>query len=363
MTFVYSNDLVGKKESVVDEILLLNPHQTPLINLVGFSDPVISTTHVWYEDEMFDVKSTVTAAATASDTEIFVADVEPFRPGAIVQVDEEMMLVTAVDTGAKKLTVQRGYSGSEPADIEQGAEIEVLFLQTEEGAAARESRYKPRNRVENYTQIFSDTIEVTGTAQSIAQYGVSDLYNYERSKKELELALQLEKALINGLKLDDGRVRQMRGIRSFIQTNVMDANKSAISVDMLNDIAQMIYVKGGFASGANYVIMVPAKQKRAISELSQDKIRLVQSDTRRGQVVDYLVNDFGEFQIVLNNNLKPDELFFIDINRVYIRPLADRAFYHELLGKDGDRIRGTIVGEYTLEFRQEAAHARIKNLA
>ena len=82
---IFSKDIIGKKESVVDEVLLLNPNQTPLINLLEFGKPCISTTHVWYEDAVFAVKSTVTAAATADATQLTVADTEPFVVDSIVQ--------------------------------------------------------------------------------------------------------------------------------------------------------------------------------------------------------------------------------------------------------------------------------------
>lgn len=361
MTNIYSKDLIGKKESVVDEILLLNPNQTPLLNLLGFSEPVIGTTHVWYEDEVFAQKSTVTTAAAVGATELVVADTEAFRIDSVVQVDEEMILVTAVDVPAKKLTVVRGYSGSTAKAIVQGAEIELLFVKGEEGADARSARYKERKRVENYTQIFDDSIEVTGTAQEVAQYGITDLYAYEKAKKEAEVALQLEKALINGLKYDSGNTRHMKGIRNFIQTNVTNAS-TAVSVAMLNDLSQNIYANGGFASGGQYAFLVSTKQKRAISELSSDKLRLVQAETSRGQVVDHIVNDFGTFPVILNNNLKSDELMFVDQNRIAIKPLGSRGFHHELLAKTGDYQKGMLVGEYTLEFKQEKAHARIKGL-
>jgi len=358
---IYSKDLIGKKQSVTDEILLLNPNQTPMLNLLGFSEPVIGTTHVWYEDEVFAQKSTVTTAATAAATELIVADTEAFRVDSVAQIDEEMLLVAAVDMPGKKLTVVRGYANSTAAAIPKDAEIETLFVKGEEGADARQARYKERQRVENYTQIFNDSIEVTGTAQTVAQYGVSDLYGYEKAKKELEVALQLEKALINGLKYDSGNVRQMKGIRSFIQTNVTQAT-TAVTANMLNDISQTVYTNGGFANGGQYAFIVPAKQKRAISDLQNDKLRLVQAETSRGQVVDHIVNDFGQFPVIMNDNLKSDELMFIDQNRVAIKPLGDRGFNHTLLGVTGDKQQGMIVGEYTLEFRQEKAHARIKGL-
>ncbi|WP_338753419.1 DUF5309 family protein [Bacillus sp. FJAT-52991] len=363
MTLIYNQDLIGKKQSVVDEILLLNPNQTPMINLLGFSEPVTATTHVWYEDEVFATKSTVTTAAAADVTELVVADVEAFRGDIVVKVDEELMLVQSVDPAAKKITVVRGYSGTTPVAIKANTEIEVLFVRGEEGAEARQARYKQRQRAENYTQIFDESVEVSGTAETVAQYGISNLYEYEKAKKELELALQLEKAVINGIMFDDGKVRQMRGIRNFIQTNVTDAANADITIQMLNDISQAVYSKGGFASGGQYAFVVPAKQKRKISDLQNDKLRLVQSETARGQVVDYIVNDFGKFQVVMNDNLKSDELLFIDTNRIKIRPLGDRAFHHKLLGVTGDRTQGMLVGEYSLELTQEKAHARIKGLA
>ncbi|PFJ18162.1 SU10 major capsid protein, partial [Bacillus cereus] len=52
----------------------------------------------------------------------------------------------------------------------------------------------------------------------------------------------------------------------------------------------------------------------------------------------------------------------IDANRITIRPLVTREFSHEFLGKKGDYMKGMLVGEYTLEMLQEAAHAKIVGL-
>ena len=274
---IYSKDIVGKKESVVDEILLLNPNQTPLINLLDFGKPSISTTHVWYEDQVFAVKSTVTAAANAEATQLTVADTEPFVKDSIVQVDEELMLVTAVDKVAKKITVTRGYSETTPAAIVKDSEIEFLFNLAEEGGDIPTARYKPRTKKENYTQIFREAVEVSGTAQSIDQYGVGDLYDYEKAKKQLEVALQLEKSLINGIKVDNGNIRHLGGMRQFIKTNV----------------TCLLYT-----------------------------------------------SDVGRPQLQVGDVL------------------------HHIPGAvEGDRVRGFVIGEYTFEFLQESAHARIKNLA
>jgi hypothetical protein len=360
MAKIYDSSLIGKKESVADEILLLNRHQTPLISLLGFSSAVNQTTHQWFEDEMYAYESTVSGAKLAADTSIVVADGEPFRANQVVKIKDELLLVTAVS--GTTLTVTRGYASTTAADIADGSKIEVLFVEGQEGADARNARYKARVKKTNLTQIFDDTIEVSGTAQVVGQYGVNDIYEYEKQKKQLELVLQLEKALINGISYESGQIRQMKGARSFITTNVTDAGAAALSDDTINNLAQDIYEKGGFASGGDYKIIVPAKQKRSISGFSKADIRLTQSENSRGQVVDMFVTDFGQFEIALNNNLGADELFIVDANRVDVRPLSEREFFHKFMGDKGDYVTGTLVGEYTLEIRQEKAHGRIKNL-
>lgn len=45
MSLIFDKDLIGKKQSIVDELLLLSPHTTPLLSMVGFSNPVYNTTH------------------------------------------------------------------------------------------------------------------------------------------------------------------------------------------------------------------------------------------------------------------------------------------------------------------------------
>jgi hypothetical protein len=360
MAKIYDASLIGKKQSVVDEILLLNGHQTPLLSLLGFSEAVTQTTHQWFEDEMIADESTVAGAVTNVATSVIVANAEPFRVGHVVKVGEELLLVTAVS--GTTLTVVRGYAGTTAAAIADLAKIEVQFVEGAEGADARSARFKARVAKSNKTQIFDDSVEISGTAAAVQQYGINDLYEYEKQKKQLELALQLEKALINGVSYENGQIRQMKGIRQFIASNV-DNVAGALTMDAVNNLAQKIYEAGGFATGGDYKVIVGAKQKRKLSALDTNKVQIGRAENARGEVVDTLINDFGQFEIALNNNLAADELLFVDANRVAIRPLVGREFFHKYMGEKGDYTTGIVVGEYTLEFKQEKAHGRLKGLS
>ncbi|MEH6941676.1 DUF5309 family protein [Bacillus sp. JJ722] len=328
--------------------------------MVGFSTPVSQVEHVHFEDEMFADESKVAGAKAVTDTSIVVVNAEPFRPNQVVKIGEELLLVTAVNVTSKTLTVTRGYANTTAAAVTDGAKIEVQFVEGQEGRDAREGRYKKRVRKANLTQIFDDTVEISGTAAAVSQYGIDDMYEYEKQKKQLELALQLEKAIINGIKYENGTVRQMDGVRNLVKSNVTDLAGAVLNMTNLNDSLQSIYSKGGFATGGNYEIITPSKQKRVINSFVDNQVRYERNDDKRGTLVNGIVTDFGEFPVSINENLAPDEILIVDKNRIAIKPLQGRDFAHEYLGKKGDYLQGMLVGEYTLEFLQESAHARIK---
>ncbi|MFL6558302.1 MAG: DUF5309 family protein, partial [Bacillus sp. (in: firmicutes)] len=323
-------------------------------------EAVTQTTHQWFEDEMIADESTVAGAVTNVATSVVVANAEPFRVGHVVKVGDELLLVSAVS--GTTLTVVRGYAGTTAAAIADLAKIEVQFVEGSEGADVRGARFKARVAKSNKTQIFDDSVEISGTAAAVQQYGINDLYEYEKQKKQLELALSLEKALINGISYESGQIRQMKGIRQFIASNVTNV-AGALTMASVNDLAQKIYEAGGFATGGDYKVIVGAKQKRNLSALDTNKVQISRSENSRGEVVDTLINDFGQFEIALNNNLAADELLFVDANRVAIRPLVGRDFFHKYMGEKGDYTVGMLVGEYTLEFKQEKAHGRLKGLS
>lgn len=362
MSQITQNLIVGKKEDVTENVLLLSPAETPMLNLLGFGETVTQVEPTWFEDEAYGDKTKATATATAAATTITVADGGVFEAGYVVKINDELLLVTTV--AGNDLTVSRGYAGTTAGAVAIDDEVVFQFVEGKEGADARPARFKARVRKSNYTQIFDGTIQISETAIATSQHGIDDLYAYEKAKKEKELALQLEKAVINGVKYEapNGLTRQMGGLKHFITTNVLNGAGAAVSTDILNDAFQAIAEKTGQNVGAGYKIIVSPKQKRAISKMDANKISLDRKDNGRGQVVDHFVGDFGEAEIVVNPNLAADEILVVDANRIKIRPLQGRNFSHEFLGKTGDYQTGMIVGEYTLELQQEKAHARIKGL-
>lgn len=360
----YTQDMVGTVESVVDEMLLMSPFQIPMISRIGFGAPITNTLHEWNEDVLANDKTTITAQVAQAATSAIVADVTLFRVNQVAQINEELVLITGVNTGTKTLTITRGFGGTSDVLQANGSTIQAMFNSAKEGSDARDASVKKRTTVQNYTQIFEDTVSITGSAEEVASHGISNLYMYELAKTEERLMYDLEKALVSGIKYTDGAgVRMLGGMRQFIKTNVIDAGGSAaISMAFINKAMQMIYDAGGQKDATNHIMLVSSAQKEAVSDLMKDYRRIERGDTTTGYTSNKIVTNYGDLEIVLDSNLNPDEVMFPDLNRIAVRPLGKRTFGHTYLGKKGDSTSGQVLGEYTLEFKQEQAHARIHNL-
>ena len=55
-------------------------------------------------------------------------------------------------------------------------------------------------------------------------------------------------------------------------------------------------------------------------------------------------------------------VLLLDSSRVEVLPLRGRSFFYKPLAATGDRESGQVIGEYTLELRNENAHAVIRGL-
>ena len=223
-------------EDVSDLIGLISPYETPLLDVFGDSlRPATSTHHEWLEDELLPNKDSIDDASISSpstETSFDVANGSRFRVGDQIQVEgsKELMLVTAVSTDT--LTVVREYAGTTVEDIVDGQVINILGNAALEGSDKPSARFTNRTRKSNYTQIFTATVEVSGTDIAARQLGLDDELDLQKQERLRELIRDLENTVING-----GRVvsdpqgsstvrRTMKGIIQHLSTNVFSVISS-----------------------------------------------------------------------------------------------------------------------------------------
>lgn len=70
----------------------------------------------------------------------------------------------------------------------------------------------------------------------------------------------------------------------------------------------------------------------------------------------------GVCRVVLSRWVPSDMVLLLDSSRLAVMPLSGRSFHFKPLATTGDAENGQVIGEYTLECRNENAHAILSGL-
>lgn len=310
-------------------------------------------------------------------TSLTVANGGRFQVGDMVRPGNstEVMQVTAV--AGNVLTVVRRYGGTAAFTLTNGVKLTILGNAALEGADASAARFTSRVRRQNFTQIFTATVEVTGTMQAVRQHGVKDELDYQKQERLRELLRDLENCVINGTAPSSGQQgsasvrRSMNGIVKQISTNQFTPGQGGfpsgggagtdLSETVLNAAMRLAWEQ---SQGRIDTILVGGFQKRRINQFISSTAREYRpGDTRVGEVVSAYESDFGVARVVLSRWVPQDTVLLLDSSRIAVMPLSGRSFQFRPLGAAGDATAGQLVGEYTLEFKNENAHAVVRGLS
>lgn len=369
-TYTAGASLPELVEDVGDIVGIVSPYETPLLDHLG--DPqrgAASTVHQWLEDTLLannDVIDDGGISSPASTTSFDVSSGDRFQVGDQIQTDgsREVMFVTGIAGGT--LTVARGYGGTTPEAIEDEQVLRILGNAALEGDDAPAARFTNRVRKSNYTQIFTAGVEVSGSQLAAQQHAVADEMDYQKQERLRELIRDLENCVINGTSPSadaqgSSTVRRtMRGIIPTLETNIDDASGAALTEDMLNEVMRGIWDQ---SAGSIDTILVGGAQKRAINQFIASARGYDARNTRFRDLVSAYESDFGVCRVVLSRWVPADTVVLLDSSRAQVLPLGGRSFQFKKLASTGDAEHGQVLGEYTLELRNENAHGIIHNLA
>ncbi len=363
-------------EDVSDLISIVSPYETPLLDVLGDSlRAATSTHHEWLEDELLPNKDAVDdlmISEPTGTTAFDAANGSRFRIGDQIQVEgsRELMLVTGIS--GNTLTVVRGYAGTTPEAIGDGQVLNILGNAALEGADRPEARFTSRVRKSNWTQIFTAAVEVSGSELAATQLGLDDEMDYQKQERLRELLRDLESTVINGgmptaNPQGSSTVRRtMRGIVSHLATNILAPNDTGFPAGDELDEAKLNYALRRIwenSSGTVDLIVVGGYQKRRINAFLSAVRGYSATDTAYRDMVSLYESDFGVCRIVTTRWMPQDAVLLLDSSRISVMPLAGRSFHFKPLASTGDYECGELIGEYTLELRNEAAHGMIHGLA
>jgi hypothetical protein len=380
-TFAAGTDLPELVEDVSDVIGIVSPWETPLLDYLG--DPkkaATSTVHEWIEDTLLPNTDALNQTTFTPDpqnaTSLTVVNGTRFQAGDLVRPDQSVEVMQVTSVVGNVLTVVRGYGSTVKATLANGRRLFILGNAALEGADAASARFTNRVRRQNYTQIFAATVEVSGSMQATRQHGTTDELDYQKQERMRELLRDLESCVINGTaptSTPQGGAsvrRSMNGIVKQITTNVFTPGQSGFPAGggagtdlnelVLNSALRLAWEQ---SSGQIDTIVVSGLQKRRINSFASTLRAYQPEDVKFRDLVGVYESDFGVCRVIMSRWVPADTALLLDSSRIEVLPLRGRSFQYKPMGSTGDAIHGQVIGEYTMEFKNENAHAAIRGLS
>lgn len=141
---------------------------------------------------------------------------------------------------------------------------------------------------------------------------------------------------------------------------------TAVSVAIVNSIAQTAYDNGGL-TGGEPVILVGSAQKLALSAAYTTANYVTKELTGNvgGVVVDRIQTDFGPMGIMLDRMMPQDTIEIVTMSQVkpvYLEVPGKGHFFEEPLAKTGASDSNQLYGEVGLDYGNQMMHAKITGL-
>ncbi len=380
-TYAAGASLPEIAEDVSDIIGIISPHETPLLS--HFGDPrreAKSTIHEWLEDSLLPNTDTINESSfTPNATSAASFDVSNgayFLAGDQVRPEGSAEIMIVDSAAGDTLTVVRGYGGTTAEALTDGQTLHILGNAALEGAESPAVRFTNRVRRQNYAQIFTSAVEVSGSQLAATTIGVEDELQYQMQERLRELLRDLENCVINGVAPaanpeGSSTVRRtMNGILGQLVSNVNTPGDAVLPLgdgggsDLLNEAILNTMMRSIWEQSSASVdtIVCHGVQKRRINQMIGDRRGFMPSDTTLSDLVSVYESDFGVARVIVSRWAPKDSVILLDSTRTSVLPLAGRSFQFKRLASAGDSEVGQVIGEYTMELRNENAHGVITGL-
>lgn len=232
-------------------------------------------------------------------------------------------------------------------------------------------------RLSNSCQISDKTPRVSGTQQAVKHAGRSDEMAYQVALKSQELKRDMEFIICASTAEatgDTSTARKLGALPAWVETNVSagvggsgsnlagntartDGTQRAFTETLLKDALQLQWDNGG---KANYATM-GSFNKRVFSGFTGNATRMVDATGQKLVAgIDVYSSDWGTFKVIPNRFQRSRDAWVFESDMIalaYLRPFQIRD-----LAKTGDSDRKQLLVEYTLEVRNQKAHALVADL-
>ena len=233
-------------------------------------------------------------------------------------------------------------------------------------------------RVTNYTAISDKVASVTGTQEAVLKAGRKSEMAFQMKNRMKELKRDVEKILLeNNAKVagDDTTPAECAGAQAYILTNTSkagdatasagtgaDAHTDGTARDLLESYVETVLASAWNEGGSPSLGILGSFQKRKFSGFSGNATRNSNATEKKiTNTIDVYIDPLGsEVRLVPCRQCPTDVVYFFDPEYVAFATLRDFSTWD--LAKTGDSMRKQILVEYTLEMRNQKAHAAVYDL-
>lgn len=279
-----------------------------------------------------------------------------FTAGELVDLSSEIVKLGVTATPFTSLLLSKGSVNKAMSTVYSWIERTVDDTEDitfEEGSVTDEYQKTVKRQLSNILQIFKKATEVSGTASAIQGTTMSQ----EVADRLLELKMNLENTLINGLK-DDGSTTGIRRMSGLIeQADTANQIGGANALDIIKQGMEKLWDNKLAPTGEFYAFM-NADLKEQLDNQFVDSYSYSHVTTNFGLLVHTLNTNFGVVNVVLSRYIPKKQIVLF--NDAYTDIVTLRDAHFEPLAKTGDSIRGQVVGEYSLKVASPKAVALLK---
>lgn len=318
---VYSYQLTVETPINIDELIyVLSPMDLPLVHGVNSDGmpilpniPVDQVQFYWQEETVPLPRTTLLSSMTnvATTTTLASGGAVKFAVGDAIRIDDEVMIVTGIDTTTEVVTVTRGSAtetNTTAVAHNAGAEVVGLGSLLVEGAIGN-ANFQGRDKYSNYCQIWTKKIQMSRTEQAIKKYGVPSELARQSKNAMQNAAVGIEQAALYGIKHihPTNNRRQTGGLAQFLTSNV-DTTSEWLTTDVIEARQQIAYDLGG---AFDYLMARPAAFGALNNTNGSERVQSVSiDDQRRGRKrAQYVMTEFGELSLVRNRWCRPTDAF------------------------------------------------------
>ena len=353
-----------------DMIHVLSPQDRPWVHGIGGegvplipSKPVLNRVYYWQEEEEPQPISVIAEALDDTETDIDIPEGSGanWRVGDWANIDDEVVQITGITPGSSSpdvLTVVRGVGGSSNAAHADGSEIHGVGTVLPEGQIGS-AAYFGRDSVFNYTQIFSASVEVSRTEQSIPKYGVPSELAKQTAITLKRVQLERENVAAYGLRWQETATqrRTTAGFKTRVATAAnIDSSNVWMTLLRVEALLAVIHGNGGETDGCA-LISNEANFGALNNLVDTGRVRVTElADSRRGRMkAKVLMTEYGDVTLARNRRLKAADAFLYHPTRFTRRDFQPLIMFP--LAKTGDTDKFAMVCEegYQLKGADQAA--------